>query len=71
MEDPSQHVSVEKFFEVYGGALNKAQDLLAELLKSPLTETPESIRTSLQASILTPDEAINEEQMKWLNILRG
>ncbi len=71
MEDPSQHVSVEKFFEVYGGALNKAQDLLAELLKSPLTDTPDSIRNSLAASILTPDEAISEEQMHWLNILRG
>lgn len=71
MEDPSQHVSVEKFFEVYGGALNKAQDLLVELLKSPFTQTPESIRKSLQASILTPDEAISENQINWLNILRG
>lgn len=71
MEDPSQHVSVEKFFEVYGGALNKAQDLLVELLQSPFTETPESIRHSLQTSILTPDDAISEEQLTWLNILRG
>jgi 5'-methylthioadenosine phosphorylase len=71
MEDPSQHVSVEKFFEVYGSALQKAQELLVELLQSPFTETPESTRSSLQASILTPDEAMSESQIKWLNILRA
>jgi len=71
MEDPSQHVSVEKFFEVYGGALEKAKNLLTELLKVPFTETPESIRNSLQASILTPDEALSVEQKEWLNILRA
>ena len=71
MEDPSQHVSVEKFFEVYGGALEKAKNLLAELLKHPFTDTPESIRNSLQTSILTPDEALSEAQREWLNILRA
>lgn len=71
MEDPSQHVSVEKFFEIYGGAVEKAKNLLAELLKEPFTETPGSIRTSLQTSILTPDEALDDEQKEWLNILRA
>ncbi|MGK0272039.1 MAG: 5'-methylthioadenosine phosphorylase [Cocleimonas sp.] len=71
MEDPNQHVSVEKFFEVYGSALEKAKNLLSELLKEPFTETPESIRHSLQMSILTPDEALTEEQKEWLNILRA
>ena len=71
MEDPSQHVSVEKFFEVYGGAIEKAKNLLSELLKAPFTDTPESIRNSLQTSILTPDEALNEEQKSWLNTLRA
>ena len=71
MEDPSQHVSVEKFFEVYGGAIEKAKSLLSELLKAPFTDTPENIRNSLQTSILTPDEALNEEQISWLNVLRA
>ena len=31
MDDPAQHVSVEKFFEVYGGAIEKAKTLLGEL----------------------------------------
>ncbi len=71
MEDPTQHVSVEKFFEVYGGALEQAKNLLAELLKMPFKDTPENIRNSLQASILTPDEVLSEEQKSWLNILRA
>ncbi|MCL4111517.1 UNVERIFIED_CONTAM: hypothetical protein GTU68_002301 [Idotea baltica] len=70
MEDPAQHVSVEKFFEVYGGALDKAKSLLAELLKKPFTDTPLDIRNSLQMSILTPDDAISDEQKSWLNVLR-
>lgn len=71
MEDPSQHVSVEKFFEVYGGALGQVKGVLAEMLKAPFTDTPEDIRNSLQMSILTPDEVMTEEQKSWLSVLRG
>lgn len=71
MEDPAQHVSVEKFFEVYGGALGKAKALLGELLKAPFTETPDDIRGSLETSILTPDSAISSEQKTWLKVLRA
>lgn len=71
MDDPTQHVSVEKFFEVYGGALEKAKAVLAELLKAPFTDTPEDIRSSLKTSILTPDNAISAEQKEWLDVLRA
>ncbi|MFK7839105.1 MAG: MTAP family purine nucleoside phosphorylase [Bdellovibrionales bacterium] len=71
MEDPDMHVSVEKFFETYGGALEKAKTVLAELLKHPLSETPNDIRSSLKAAILTPDGAIDEKQKEWLDILRA
>ena len=71
MDDPAQHVSVEKFFEVYGGALEKAKAVLAELLKTPFTETPDDIRASLRTSILTPDDAISAEQKEWLDVLRA
>lgn len=71
MDDPAQHVSVEKFFEVYGGALEKAKALLGELLKAPFTDTPDDIRGSLKTSILTPDSAISAEQKQWLDVLRA
>ncbi len=71
MEDPDQHVSVEKFFEVYGGALEKAKALLAELLSQPFTDTPDSVKQALQMAILTPDDAMSDEQKDWLNTLRA
>ena len=70
MDDPAQHVSVDKFFEVYGSAMEKAKALLGELLKTPFTVTPDDIRGSLSMSILTPDEAISPEQKEWLDVLR-
>lgn len=71
MEDPDMHVSVDKFFETYGGALEKAKAVLTELLKSPFTDTPDDIRGSLSAAILTPDEAISESDKAWLEVLRA
>lgn len=71
MDDPAQHVSVEKFFEVYGAAVEKAKAVLAELLKAPLTDTPDSIRSALKMAVLTLDSALNAEQREWLDVLRA
>ncbi len=71
MDDPAQHVSVEKFFEVYGGAVEKAKALLGELLKEPFSETPGDVRGSLKMSVLTPDEAFTPEQKEWMGVLRA
>jgi len=71
MEDPTQHVSVDKFFEVYGKAIDKTKALLAELLKAPFSDTPDDIINSLRTSILTPENAITAEQRKWLDVLRA
>lgn len=71
MDDPDQHVSVEKFFETYNGAVEKAKAILVELLKLPLTETPDDIRHALKAAILTAEENITVEQKKWLEVLRA
>ena len=71
MDDPDQHVSVEKFFETYGAAMEKAKSILAELLKHPLSDTPSDIRNALKTSILTPDDAIKPKQKEWLDILRA
>ena len=71
MDDPAMHVSVDKFFETYGGALEKAKAVLTELLNAPFTETPRDIRTSLGAAILTPDDALTQTQKQWLGVLRA
>jgi len=71
MDDPTQHVSVEKFFEVYAAAVEKAKALLAELLRTPFSTTPDDIRNSLKLSVLTQEQNITAEQKEWLNVLRA
>jgi 5'-methylthioadenosine phosphorylase len=71
MDDPSQHVSVEKFFATYQGAMTNAKAILPELLRAPFTDTPTEVREALVGSVLTPDEALTDEQRQWLSVLRA
>lgn len=71
MEDPAQHVTVEKFLETYGAGVEKAKSLLTQLLKNPFTETPRDIREALKFSIMTPEERLTAEQKQWLSVLRA
>ena len=61
----------EKFFEVYGGALEKGKAVLSELLKNPFTNAPTDIRESLKCAVLTPDSALNEQQKAIMDVLRA
>ena len=70
MDDPSQHVSVDKFFEVYSGTLAKALALLSQLLSQPLSETPADIRSALQTAVMTPKQQLSADQQEWLGILQ-
>jgi len=70
-DDPSQHVSVEKFFATYQGAMTNAKAILPELLRAPFTDTPTEVREALAGSVLTPDEALTDEQRQWLSVLRA
>jgi 5'-methylthioadenosine phosphorylase len=70
MDDPSQHVSVDKFFEVYSGTLAKAIALLNQLLSAPRSETPRDIRRALQTALMTPEAHLSAEQKEWLGVLQ-
>ena len=70
MDDPAQHVSVDAFYATYQGATEKAKAVIQQLLQSPLTQTPQDIREALVGSVLTPNEALSEEQLDWLSVLR-
>ena len=70
MDDPVQHVSVDAFYATYQGATEKAKAVIQQLLQSPLTQTPQDICEALAGSVLTPDEALREEQLEWLSVLR-
>ena len=69
MDDPSQHVSVDKFFEVYSGTLARAIRVLKPLMTNPLTETPSPIRQALKSALLTPREQLSAAQQQWLEVL--
>lgn len=71
MDDPAEHVSVDKFFATYQGTLTKAQAVLAELLQQPLRPTPDEVRQSLAGAVLTPDTALTDAQRNWLDVLRA
>jgi 5'-methylthioadenosine phosphorylase len=69
MDNSSQHASMDQFFATYGAALTKAQALLATLIRSPLRDTPQAIRHSLENAMLTPPQNMNAEQRQWFKIL--
>ena len=68
-EDPSLHVSVEQVISRYGGSLEKAKSLLLEYILTQDAEVESDTRHSLKTALLTPLEALNEQQKMWLDIL--
>jgi 5'-methylthioadenosine phosphorylase len=70
MDDPNQHVSVDKFFEVYSGTLDKAITLINQLVTAPLSETPSDIRGALQTAVMTPEAQLEPEKKEWLKVLQ-
>ena len=69
MDDPSQHVSVDKFFQVYGATLARAIALLNPLVCAPFTKTPSAIRCALKTALLTPREQLSRAQQQWFEVL--
>ena len=70
LDDPTQHVSVSASFERYGKSLTQVRTLIDTLLQGPLPAEVPEIRTSLQCSMLTPDEALSPAQREWMGVLR-
>ena len=71
MDDPNEHVNIEKFMEIYGGAVKKAKIILATLLENEFTKTPDDIRKCLHVSMLTAEDKIPDEHKEWLEVLRA
>ncbi len=70
MEDPSMHVSVSGIFAKYRESLERARALLDALLAGPLPEEDAEIRSALQFSMVTQDDALDDAQREWLAVLR-
>ncbi|HEY0859204.1 MAG TPA: S-methyl-5'-thioinosine phosphorylase [Albitalea sp.] len=69
-DDPSQHVTVASIFELYGRSLERAKALLDAVLKTPLPPEEPEIRGALQHALMTPEDALTDEQRAWLAVLR-
>jgi hypothetical protein len=41
------------------------------MLQQPSSETPADIRQALTGAVMTPDEALSEQQLDWLRVLRA
>ena len=70
MDDPAKHVKATEIFGLYRSSLAKVQVLLDSLLAEPRpAEEPDS-RTALQYAMLTPEDALSEQQRDLLAVLR-
>uniref|UniRef100_UPI003FA538F2 phosphorylase family protein n=1 Tax=Noviherbaspirillum sp. TaxID=1926288 RepID=UPI003FA538F2 len=70
MEDPAQHVSVSSIFTLYRQSLEKVRDLLIALLNDDRPPEEPEIRTALAHAMLTPESALDSEQLAWLAVLK-
>lgn len=71
MEDPQHHVTVQAVIERFGGSLAKAKELLMKLLETPLPKIDETYRQALAMAVLTPDSALDKEQLAMMEVLRS
>ena len=70
LDDPDQHVTVAAVIERFGQSLQKAKGLLLEMLCSDIPTPDDEYRQALKMAVLTPDSAINPDQLEMLNLLR-
>lgn len=71
LDDPEQHVTVQAVIERFGASLEKAKVLLMALLNAPMPEVDEAYRKALAMAVLTPDSALNKDQLAMLEVLRA
>lgn len=71
LDDPEQHVTVQAVIERFGASLEKAKTLLIKLLEAPLPQIDEEYRKALTMAVLTPDSALNSDQLALLDVLRA
>ena len=70
-DDPSLHVTVDKVISRYGESLQKATQLLLAYLREPEIEYQCQCRSSLAGAILTPEQALSDEQKERLAVLKS
>lgn len=70
LDDPAQHASVAAIMALYGRSLESARRLLDAVVTAGLPEPEPEIRGALAQALLTPDDALDDTQRAWLDVLR-
>lgn len=70
LDDPAQHASVAAIMALYGRSLESARRLLDAVVIAGLPEPEPEIRGALAQALLTPDDALDDTQRAWLDVLR-
>lgn len=70
LDDPQQHVQANAIFALYNESLKKVYRMLESLLADDLPAEEPEIRQALKQALLTPPDAISEEQQAWLQVLQ-
>lgn len=71
LDDPDSHVTVQAVIERFGASLERAKSLLMAMLGESLPKVDEDYRKSLAMAVLTPDSALNAEQLAMMEVLRA
>jgi 5'-methylthioadenosine phosphorylase len=69
MDDPEQHVSVDKFLEIYAATLGRAKTLISEFLKGSVSDAPDNIRNALTGAVITNVDHMTDEQKNIMSVL--
>jgi len=68
-EDPSTHVTVEQVISRYGNSIAKAKLVLEAYLKTKPAQCSSGCNHALQSAMLTPEEAMTEQQKTLFKVL--
>ncbi|MGE3975313.1 MAG: S-methyl-5'-thioadenosine phosphorylase [Bdellovibrionales bacterium] len=70
LDDPSQHVSVEKVFELYGKNIGRVQSVIKSSISQLNDNSQCSCRSSLRQSVLTQKASLTPEKLSLLTLLK-
>lgn len=70
LDDPSQHVSVEKVIELYGQNIGKVQQVLKAVVEKFDGKRSTQASEALKYAVMTPEASLTPEKKKMLEFLR-
>lgn len=70
-EDPEEHAHMEAIMARYATCLEQARALIGHLAAGPQPEPEPAIRGALQGAVMTDESLLDDDQRRWLSVLRS